>query len=278
MKIALAAGGKKEDEVPILPRFVSDSIVEGVKAEIEAVDQAKLVSGKRKSKDIPDPQLTKIVMKKKTKKTSAGQELCGIIGSIFYYTCILVVGISLLQMLFYCRGMVRIQLERHNNLVRYVNVLKENQNIVYNGINDVMTKVNQLTKNHNDTKDELFVVEYFVNDLHNDLQTLKDSFKHFEEGRPHSDDDNELDVEDTPDVVLDYPRYTVTSSPMSEGSEDSDDLHHDIDEDEEYPIMMSTSTNESPTSFETTSQATQREEYPVDYSEYDTEGKIYTRH
>ena len=104
----MAAGGKKEDEVPILPRFVSDSIVEGVKAEIEAVDQAKLVSGKRKSKDIPDPQPTKIVMKK-SKKTSAGQELCGILGSSFYYTCILVVGICLLQMLFYCRGMVRIQ-------------------------------------------------------------------------------------------------------------------------------------------------------------------------
>ena len=273
MKIALAAGGKKEDEVPILPRFVSDSIVEGVKAEIEAVDQAKLVSGKRKSK--ADPQPTKIVMKKKSKKTSAGQELCGIIGSIFYYTCILVVGISLLQMLFYCRGMVRIQLERHNNLVRYVNVLKENQNIVYNGINDVMTKVNQLTKNHNDTKDELFVVEYFVNDLHKDLQTLKDSVKHFEEERPHSDDDKELDVEDSPDVVLDYPRYPVTSSPMSEGNED---LRHDIEEDEEEPIMMPTSTNGSPSPFETTSQATQREEYPVDYSEYDTEGKIYSRH
>jgi len=269
MKISLAAGGKKEDEVPILPRFVSDSIIDlekkGVKAEIEAVDQAKLVSSKRKASPIPPP--TKIVMKNKTKRTSPRQELCGLIGSIIYYVCIFLVGISLVKTLFYCRDSIRIQKEHHNNLVRFVNVLKENQNIVYNGINDVMAKVSQLTKNHNDTKDELYVVEYFVNDLHKDLQTLKDSVKHIEDERLNSDDDIELDVDDdSHDVVLYYPRYLETSSPispMAEGNEDSDDPQFDVneDEDEEYPInyMTSTSTTAtgSPPPFEHTSQATQ---------------------
>ena len=45
MKIStLAARGKKEDEVPILPRFVSDSIInlqDEKKAEIEAVDNTQ---------------------------------------------------------------------------------------------------------------------------------------------------------------------------------------------------------------------------------------------
>jgi len=269
MKISLATGGKKEDEVSILPRFVSDSIIDlqdekmGVKAEIEAVDQAKLVSSKRKASPVPQP--TKIAMKKKTKKTSACQELCGLTGSIIYYVCILLVGISLVKTLFYCRDSIRIQREHHNNLVRFVNVLKENQNIVYNGINDVMTKVSQLTKNHNDTKDELYVVEYFVNDLHKDLQTLKDSVKHIEDERLHSDDDIELDFDDdSHDVVLDYTTYPDTSSPispMADGNGDSDDPHYDVDEDEEYPInyMMSTSTTatRSPPLFEHTSQATQ---------------------
>ena len=36
-------------------------------------------------------------------------------------------------------------------------------------------------------------MEYFINDLHKDLQTLKDSLKHIEEERIHSDDDFELD-------------------------------------------------------------------------------------
>jgi len=271
MKISLAAGGKKEDEVPILPRFVSDSIIDlqdekkGVRAEIEAVDQAKLVSSKRKASPVPQP--TKIVMKNKTKRTSSRQELCGLTGSIIYYVCIFLVGISLVKTLFYCRDSIRIQKEHHNNLVRFVNVLKENQNIVYNGINDVMAKVSQLTKNHNDTKDELYVVEYFVNDLHKDLQTLKDSVKHIKDERLHSDDDIELDVDDdSHDVVLDYPRYPETSSPispMAEGNEDSDDPQFDVneDEDEEYPInyMTSTSTTAtgSPPPFEHTSQATQ---------------------
>merc|ERR1719376_431502 len=171
-----------------------------------------------------------IVMKNKTKRTSSRQELCGLIGSIIYYVCIFLVGISLVKTLFYCRDSIRIQKGHHNNLVRFVNVLKENQNIVYNGINDVMAKVSQLTKNHNDTKDELYVVEYFVNDLHKDLQTLKDSVKHIEDERLHSDDDIELDV------VLDYPRYPETSSPISpiaEGYEDSDDPQFDVNEDED---------------------------------------------
>ena len=72
---------KKKDEGPILPRVVSDSIIDiqdqddknGVKAEIEAVDKAKLVSGKCKRETSPDPHPTKTVMKEKAKKTSACQ-------------------------------------------------------------------------------------------------------------------------------------------------------------------------------------------------------------
>jgi len=68
------------------------------------------------------------------------------------------------------------------------------------------------------------------------------------------------------DVVLEYPRYPETRSPispMAEGNEDSDDPQFDVneDEDEEYPInyMTSTSTTATggPPPFEHTSQATQ---------------------
>jgi len=257
MKISLANGGKKEDEVPILPRFVSDSIIDlqdekvGVKAEIEAVDQAKLVSSQ------PCPTTNQDCHEEEDEEDL---RLSGIVWPHRLHI-LLRLGISLVKTLFYCRDSIRIQREHHNNLVRFVNVLKENQNIVYNGINDVMTKVSQLTRNHNDTKDELYVVEYFVNDLHKDLQTLKDSVKHIEDEKLHSDDDIELDVDDdSHDVVLDYPTYPDNSSPispMAEGNKDSDDPHYD-DEDEEYPInyMMSTSTTGSPPLFDHTSQAT----------------------
>ena len=61
---------------------------------------------------------------------------------------------------------------------------------------------------------------------------------------------------------------------MYEGEKNSDDLQYDDEEDEEDPInyMMSSSTAGSSPPFETASQAAQREEYPADYSEYDTEG------
>jgi len=256
MKIySLAAGGKKEDEVPILPRCVSDSIIDlqeekkGVEADIEAVDRAKLVSGKRR----PIPQPAKIVMKKKAKKTFASEAVCDVvIGCILFMIGLTIIGLSI------CK--VYSQMEYQNKLV---------------------TKVNQ---NHHYTKDELYAVEYFINDLHKDLQTLMDSVKHIEEEGLHSDDDIELDGDDdSHDVVLDYPRYPDTSSPiipMYEGEKNSDDLQYDDEEDEEDPInyMMSSSTAGSSTPLETTSQAAQREEYPADYSEYDTEGKIYNIH
>ena len=91
MKISLIAGNK-EDEGPILPRFVSDSVIDlkdqddkkGVKAEIqvEVVDQANLDSGKRERKASPVPHPTKTAMEKKAKKTSACQQVCGLIGFV----------------------------------------------------------------------------------------------------------------------------------------------------------------------------------------------------
>jgi len=284
MKIySFAAGGKKEDEVPILPRFTSDSIIDlkdekkGVESEIEAVDRAKLVSGKRKISHVPEP--TNIVIKKKVKKTSACLELCEGIGMVFYYFCFLILGLCLAKELIDYE--VGLQMKHHNNRLK---CLQNNQNILYNAINDVIAKVSNLTVNHNDTKDELYVVEYSINDLHKDLQTLKDSVNLIEEERLHSDDDIELDGDDdSHDVVLDYPRYPDTSSPISptsEGKKDSDDLQYDNEEDEEDPTnyMMSSATAVSSSPLETTSQAPLREEYPVDYSEYDTEGKIYYIH
>jgi len=285
MKIySFAAGRKKEDEDPILPRFTSDSIIDdlkdekkGVESEIEAVDRAKLVSGKRKISHVPEP--TNIVIKKKVKKTSACLELCEGIGMVVYYFCFLILGLCLAKELIDYE--VGLQMKHHNNRLK---CLQNNQNILYNAINDVIAKVSNLTANHNDTKDELYVVEYFINDLHKDLQTLEDSVKHIEEERLHSDDDIELDGDDdSHDVVLDSPRYPDTSSPissMSEGKKDSDDLRNDDEEVEEDPInyMMSSSTAGSSPPLETASQAAQREEYPADYSEYDTEGKIYNIH
>lgn len=277
MKIySFAAGGKKEDEVPILPRFTSDSIIDdlkdekkGVESEIEAVDRDKLVNGKRKISHVPEP--TNIVIKKKVKKTSACLELCEGIGMVFYYFCFLILGLCLAKELIDYE--VGLQMKHHNNRLK---CLQNNQNILYNAINDVIAKVSNLTVNHNDTKDELYVVEYSINDLHKDLQTLKDSVNLIEEERLHSDDDS-------PDVVLDYPRYPDTSSPISptsEGKKDSDDLQYDKEEDEEDPTnyMMSSPAAGSSSPLETTSQAVVREEYPVDYSEYDTEGKIYYIH
>ena len=170
MKIS-TPGTKKQDEVHILPRFVSDcdSVVdlqdqnldekERVKAEIEALDQAKLVSGKSS----PIPQPAKIVMKKKVKKNSACQAVCDFIGYMIYPVVTFLIGASLGKILIHYK--VDSQIERHNNLVRFVNSLQKNQGILYNGINDVMTKVSKLTENHNNTKEELLVVEYFINYL-----------------------------------------------------------------------------------------------------------------
>ena len=95
-----------------------------------------------------------------------------------------------------------IQVEHHNNLVRFTNVLlkhvkilRENQKDVMANLSHVMAKVSQLTKSHKGTKDKLIVVEYFVNYLHEDLKTLKDSVNHIEaeEERLLSDDKLELD-------------------------------------------------------------------------------------
>jgi len=215
MKIS-TPGGKKQDEVPILPRFVSDSIVdlqdqnldekERVKAEIEAVGQAKLVSSTKSS---PVPQPTNIVMKKKAKgkEDSVCQTLCDFIGYMIYPVVIFLFGISLGRMLVH--NDANAQIDRHNSLVRFVNRLQKNQGSLYNGINDVMTKVSQLTENHNNTKDELYDVEYFINDLAKDLQNLKDSVKHIEEEMHHSDDDDDIVVDDNDhdhqDEASDYP-------------------------------------------------------------------------
>ncbi len=84
------------------------------------------------------------------------------------------------------------QVEHHNNLVRYVNHIRDtlvkNQGILFNTINDGMTKFNELGK---------------------DLQTLKDSVKHIEEQRHLSDDDIAilLDGVDHHNEDSDYPSY-----------------------------------------------------------------------
>jgi len=265
----LAAGGKKEDEVPILPRFVSgsDSISiinlqdekKAVKAEIEAVDQAKLVSGKRKD-----------VMK--DKKTSACQEACDVICFIIYYGVILVMigllGFNLFKIVDYYKNGPQVlmehhnkQMEHHNNLVRYhVDAFEKTQTIL----------AKQLQNYKNILNNAIF-------NLLNDVRTLKDSVKHIEEEILPGDDDRVLDSYDSHDVVPNYPDTSSPTNPMSEANEDSDDLQYDIDEDEEYPInyMMSTTspTGSSPP-IESTSQATQsqRAEIPDYYSEYYTEG------
>ena len=174
---------------------------ERVKAEIEALDQAKLVSGKSS----PIPQPAKIVMKKKVKKNSACQAVCDFIGYMIYPVVTFLIGASLGKILIHYK--VDSQIERHNNLVRFVNSLQKNQGILYNGINDVMTKVSKLTENHNNTQEELLVVEYFINDLAKDLQTLKDSVKHIEEEKHQSDDDDDivLDGDDRNYDDSDYP-------------------------------------------------------------------------
>ena len=242
MKIS-TPGAKKQDEVPILPRFVTDcdSIVdlqdqnfdekERVKAEIEALDQAKLVSGKAS----PVPQPAKIVMKKKVKKISACQAVCDFVGYMIYPVVIFLIGVTLGKMLIHYK--VDSQIERHNNLVRFVNTLQKNQGILYNGINDVMTKVSKLTENHNNTNEELLVVEYFINDLAKDLQSLKDSVKHIDEEKHHSDDDD--------DIVL-----------------DGDDRHY---EDSDYPYPSSVIYPENQSTTEAT--PSQSEEYFEDYSD-----------
>merc|ERR1711911_417896 len=127
-------------------------------------------------------------------KNSACQAMCDFIGYMIYPVVIFLIGVTLGKMLIHYK--VDSQIERHNNLVRFVNTLQKNQGILYNGINDVMTKVSKLTENHNNTNEELLVVEYFINDLAKDLQTLKDSVKHIEEEKHHSDDDDD-------DIVLD---------------------------------------------------------------------------
>jgi chromosome segregation ATPase len=79
-----------------------------------------------------------------------------------------------------------------------------------------MTKVSQLTENHNNTKDELYNVEDFINDLAKDLQNLKDSVKHIEEELHHSDDDIVVDGDDQHVAAsTDYPVTTSHDIPST---------------------------------------------------------------
>jgi len=243
MKIS-TPGGKKQDEVPILPRFVSDSIIdlqdqdlddkERVKAEIEAVSQAKLVTSTKTS---PVPQPTKIVMKKKVKgkEDSVCQTLCDFIGYMIYPVVIFLIGVSFGRVLVH--NDANMQVDRHNSLVRFVNRLQKNQGNLYNGINDVMTKVSQLTENHNNTKDELYEVEYFINDLAKDLQNLKDSVKHIEEEMHHSDHDVDIvvDGDEQHDEASDYPASHVISS-TTEAIQSEGYYEDDMGWEEDIPI------------------------------------------
>lgn len=236
MKIS-TPGGMKQDEVPILPRFISDSIIdlqeqnledkECVKAEIEAVSQAKLVSSTKSS---PVPQPTKSVLKKKTKvrEDTVCQTLCDFIGYMIYPVVIFLFGVSLGRMLVH--NDANIQIDRHNSLVGFVNRLQKNQGNLYNGINDVMTKVSQLTQNHNNTKDELYDVEYFINELAKDLQNLKDSVKHIEEEMHQSDDDIVVDGDYQYDEASDYPvtpSHDITSTTKAIQSAESEGYYED---------------------------------------------------
>ena len=195
MKI-FTLGVKKQDKAPIFPMFVCD---------------------------LQDKNLAK--------KKKACKAICDFIGYIIYPVIFFLIGVFLGKMLIQYKA--DSQIERHNNnLVRFVNSLQKDHGILYNSINDVMTKISNLTENHNNTKEELLVLEYFINDLAKDLQTLKDSVKHIEEEKHHSDvDDIVLDGDENsdypyPSSVI-YPEnqptteVTLTLSQSVENFEDS---------------------------------------------------------
>jgi len=210
MKIS-SPRGKKEDELPILPRYVGDSIIDlndqdvdekdRVKAEIEAVGQAKLVSGKPSL----TPQPTKIIMKKKAKKNSAFQDFGEFLSCLLYPVAIFMFGVCL------GRVLVHYNAESHNQLVREVNRLNKNQGIMYNGIHEAINKVNKLSVNHNYTEDKLYKVVDCINELAKELQLLKDSVNHIMEEKLHGQDEEV--VVDLDDVDKHYPRVNSTENP-----------------------------------------------------------------
>ena len=237
MKKTLAAAQQQNisEQVPILPRIVADinvdlkdqNLDEKSKARIEdIISQAKLVS-----KSSLAPQPTKLVMKKKAKKTSACHAFCDLFGCMIVTVLLVLLGVSFARIYDYYTA--NSQMERHNNLVRYVDCLRKNQDFLYNGINDVITKVSNLTERHNSTRDELSLVEYTIIDLFKDLQTLKDSVKHLEEEIHHSDEEEEQ--------VVDYhgtPMPTTTPIGRADTVFDGEDLH-DHEEDSDYPFSDS---------------------------------------
>jgi len=184
MKIS-SPGGKKEDELPILPRYVGDSIIDlndqdvdekdRVKAEIEAVGQAKLVSGKSSL----TPQPTKIIMKKKAKKNSAFQDFGEFLSCLLYPVAIFLFGVCL------GRVLVHYYAESHNQLVRQVMTCRTT------------------------TEDELYKVVYCINDLAKDLQSLKDSVNIMEEKLHGKDEEVVVDLDD---VDKHYPGVTSTTT------------------------------------------------------------------
>ena len=208
MKIS-SPGGKKEDELPILPRYVGDSIIDlndqdvdekdRVKAEIEAVGQAKLVSGKPSL----TPQPTKIIMKKKAKENSAFQDFGAFLSCLLYPVAIFMFGVCL------GRVLVHYNAESHNQLVREVNRLNKNQGIMYNGIHEAINKVSKLSVNHNYTEDKLYKVVDCINELAKDLQSLKDSVNIMEEKLHGKDEEVVVDLDD---VDKHYPRVTSTTT------------------------------------------------------------------
>ena len=267
-------GGKKPDEVPILPRFVSDANVDlhdlnlddygkkdkrtteqawfchvckcefksvvnlrahckgsqHVRRALQNLDEKKearieatiiQVKDKLVSKSSLFPQPTKVVMKKKAKKTSACQAVCDFFGCMIVTVLLVLLGVSVARI--YDLYTANSQIERHNNLVRYVDCLRKNQDVLYNGINDVITKVGNLTEKHNNTRDELSVVEYSIIDLTKELQTLKDSVKHIEEEMHHSDEEGDQVMESH-----------GTPNPTTNRRADGQDLH-----DSDYPFSDS---------------------------------------
>ena len=85
MKIS-TPGGKKQDKVPNLPRFISNSIVDLQADQKHNLDESSA------------PQPTKIVMKEKVKRNSTCQAVCDLINGIIY-PAVLLVGISLIQVI-----------------------------------------------------------------------------------------------------------------------------------------------------------------------------------
>ena len=175
---------RKPDEVSIsiLPRFVSDTNVD---LEDQNLDE-------KKKDEVPIPEAlssqAKLASTKSgpAKKDSACQSesdfifIGYIVGYIIVAVLLILLGVSIVHL----DNSANSQIEHHNNLVRYVNHIKDtvvkNQEILFNTINDGTTKFNELATD--------------LKTLNTDLKTLKDSVKLIEEKLQHIDEEARMET------------------------------------------------------------------------------------